>query len=118
MATILVVDDNRDIADAIGALLQQSGYDVSVVYDGREALSRAAIDPPDAVLLDIGIPSIDGIEVARQLRQTQGSSVRIVACTGYAQEAIREQLRDAPFDVSTSMTGSSGTFSLLWTKSA
>jgi len=54
MAMILVVDDNRDIAEALGALLQQSGYDVSVVYDGREALSRAAVDWPEAVLLDIG----------------------------------------------------------------
>jgi len=99
VATILVVDDNRDIADAIGALLKQCGYQVWVVYDGQEALSNAAVYLPEAVLLDIGILSIDGIEVARQLRKTQGNSVRIVACTGYAQEAIRDQLRDAPFDV-------------------
>ena len=98
MAKILIVDDNHDLADAIAALLAQCGHDVSVAYDGYEALSKASADAPQSVLLDIEMPSIDGVEVARRLREEYGSSVRIVACTAYPYATIQGRCRDAPFD--------------------
>ena len=97
MAKILVVDDNHDIADSIAALLGEYGYDVEVAYDGNDALLLAATEAPNAVLLDIGLPSMDGIEVARRLREKHGKRVRVVACTAYA-DTLGQRLRDAPFD--------------------
>lgn len=97
LAKILIVDDNRDIADSIAALLRDYGYDVEVAYDGNDALLLAAREAPNAVLLDIGLPSIDGIEVARRLREKHGERVRVVACTAYA-DTLSQRLRDAPFD--------------------
>ena len=98
MAKILIVDDYRNLADTIAALLAQRGYDAWVAYDGDEALTKAALDPPQAVLLDLGLPAIDGMEVARQLRQEYGDSVRIVACTGRPDAASQRRVREATFD--------------------
>lgn len=108
MPKILIVDDNRDFADSIAALLQIDGHDVSVAYDGSDALSLAASDTPNAVLLDIGLPSIDGIEVAHRLREAHGKRVRVVACTAYAKLLV-SQLRDAPFDAILTKPASIGT---------
>jgi CheY-like chemotaxis protein len=98
MAKILIVDDNHDIADSIATLLADCGFDVEVAYDGHDALSLATVAVPQAVLLDIGLPSLDGIEVARRLRELHGERIRLVAYTAYTDEFIQRRIRDAPFD--------------------
>jgi PAS domain S-box-containing protein len=96
---ILVVDDNRDAADSLGMLLELEGALVQVVYDGRSAVEAARATPPAAVLLDLGMPGMDGYEVARQLRSDEKlRGLRIVALTGWGQEADRERTRAAGFD--------------------
>jgi DNA-binding response OmpR family regulator len=98
MVKILIVDDDRNLADTFAELLLHRGYDVRVAYDVDEALTQAALEPPHAVLLDLDLPAIDGIEVARQLRQEYGDRVRIVACTGHSDAASQRRFREAPFD--------------------
>ena len=96
---ILIVDDNVDAAESLGMVLQAIGHDVRVVYDGETALRAALADPPQVVLLDIGLPRLDGYEVAKRLRQQVGlSHVVIVAVTGYGQASDRERSRGAGFD--------------------
>src|SRR5262244_2096546 len=88
---ILVVDDNADGADTLGMLLRQAGHDVRVVYGGSEALETAATMPPEVVLVDVGMPGMDGYETAQRLRQSLGPKVLLIAITGYAanrQEAL------------------------------
>jgi CheY-like chemotaxis protein/two-component sensor histidine kinase len=81
---ILVADDNSDGADTLGMLLRQAGHEVRVVYGGAEALEIAATMRPEVVLVDVGMPGMDGYETARRLRQTLGTKVLLVAITGYA----------------------------------
>ena len=96
---VLVVDDNVDSADSIAMLLQVSGHDVRVAYSGPDALETAAEYQPDIVLLDIGLPGIDGYEVARRLRShAQLEKVKLIAVTGYGQDADRLQSQEAGFD--------------------
>jgi PAS domain S-box-containing protein len=95
---ILVVDDNRDAADTLGLLLEADGAEVRVVYDGRAALAMAESFMPTSVLLDIGMPGMDGYEVARRLRQDERfAGVRIAALTGWGQDADRRQTRNRGF---------------------
>jgi PAS domain S-box-containing protein len=95
---ILVVDDNRDAADTLGLLLEADGAEVRVVYDGRAALAMAESFQPTSVLLDIGMPGMDGYEVARRLRQDERfATLRIVALTGWGQDADRRQTRNRGF---------------------
>ncbi len=95
---ILVVDDNRDAADTLGLLLEADGAEVRVVYDGRSALAMAENFLPSSVLLDIGMPLMDGYEVARRLRQDERfANMRIVALTGWGQDADRRQTRNRGF---------------------
>jgi len=94
-----VVDDNVDSADSIAVLLQVSGHEVRVSYSGQEALETAAEYQPDIVLLDIGLPGMDGYEVARRLREhPQLKEVKLIAVTGYGQDADRVQSKEAGFD--------------------
>ena len=95
---ILVVDDNRDAADTLGLLLEADGGEVRVVYDGRAALAMAEQFMPTSVLLDLGMPGMDGYEVARRLRQEERfAGLRIVALTGWGQDADRRQTRNRGF---------------------
>ena len=95
---ILVVDDNRDAADTLGLLLEGDGAEVRVVYDGRGALAMAESFLPTSVLLDLGMPGMDGYEVARRLRQDERfAALRIVALTGWGQDADRRQTRNRGF---------------------
>jgi PAS domain S-box-containing protein len=95
---ILVVDDNRDAADTLGLLLEADGAEVRVVYDGRSALAMAESFLPSSVLLDIGMPVMDGYEVARRLRQDERfAGMRIVALTGWGQDSDRRQTRNRGF---------------------
>jgi len=94
---ILVVDDNADAAESMALLLQQAGHHVSIAHDGPTALSIADRERPRVVLLDIGLPGMDGYEVCRELRKT-GHDAIIVALTGYGQEEDRQRSREAGFD--------------------
>jgi CheY-like chemotaxis protein/two-component sensor histidine kinase len=95
---ILVVDDNRDAADTLGLLLESDGAEVRVVYDGRAALAMAESFGPTSVLLDIGMPGMDGFEVARRLRQDERfATLRIVALTGWGKDTDRRQTHNRGF---------------------
>jgi CheY-like chemotaxis protein len=83
---VLVVDDSQDGADTLARLLRMEGHDVRAAADGPSALAAAAAFRPDVVLLDIGLPRMDGYEVAAQLRQLpEVRSALLVALTGYGQ---------------------------------
>jgi two-component system CheB/CheR fusion protein len=95
---ILIVDDNVDSADSLSVLLDLDGHEVATAYDGEQALERIVQFSPDVILLDIGLPRIDGYEVARRIRLAQGAQPVLVALTGYGQDsAIAETVR-AGFD--------------------
>jgi PAS domain S-box-containing protein len=96
---VLVVDDNLDAADSIRKILDLYGHQVRAAYDGRTALTVAEDFHPEVVVLDIGLPGMDGYEVARRLRSMPATrSARIVAVTGYGQEEDRQRSREAGFD--------------------
>ena len=96
---ILVVDDNRDAVEALAMMLKLGGNDVEIAYDGAAALATAQSFAPDAVVLDIGLPGIDGYEVARRLRaRPETAGALIVAVTGYGQKEDRARSRAAGFD--------------------
>ena len=96
---ILVVDDNVDAALTLEAVLRELGHEVDVAHDGASALRAARERPPEVVLLDINMPGMDGLEVARRLREQPGlQRVRVAAVTGLGQEADRRRSREAGFD--------------------
>jgi PAS domain S-box-containing protein len=96
---LLVVDDNIPYADSLGLLLRLSGYDVEVVYSGQAAIQAVSIFPPDVLLLDVGLPEMNGYEVARRLRRThKPESLRIVGVSGYGKPVDRQLAVDAGFD--------------------
>jgi PAS domain S-box-containing protein len=96
---ILVVDDNHDSADSLAMLLRLFGNDVRTAYDGRQGITIAAAYQPDLILLDLGLPGMNGIEVARQIRLSDtGRRPQIVALSGYGTEEDRRQTRQAGFD--------------------
>jgi signal transduction histidine kinase/CheY-like chemotaxis protein len=94
---VLVVDDNVDAADSLAALLQALGHEADVAYGSRQALDRASELRPQIVLLDIGLPEMDGYEVAKRLRVAHGA-IAIVALTGYGGASDIERARAAGFD--------------------
>ncbi|SMF97412.1 PAS domain S-box-containing protein [Methylomagnum ishizawai] len=96
---LLVVDDNRDAADSLALLLELLGIEVRVAYDGSAALALLAEFPPDVVLLDLGMPGMDGYEVARRIRgQPGGRDIALFALTGWGQAADRHRTRLGGFD--------------------
>jgi len=96
---ILVVDDNRDSADSIATLLQMSGHETFVVHDGIAAVEAAERLRPDVVLLDVGLPKLNGIDACRRMRShSWGKGMIIVALTGWGQEHDRRKTKDAGFD--------------------
>jgi CheY-like chemotaxis protein len=96
---VLVVDDNRDAADSLGILLKYLGADVHTVYDGPSTLDALRFFKPSVILLDLGMPGMDGLEVARRIRQTpEFKDVMLIALTGWGQERDREQSREAGFN--------------------
>ena len=96
---VLVVDDNMDAADMLVMMLQMSGHEVQAAYFGQTALEIAVEYQPDVVLLDIGLPDMDGYEVARHLRQQpQTKDVWLIAMTGYGQDSDRQRSQEAGFD--------------------
>jgi PAS domain S-box-containing protein len=98
-ARILLVEDNLDAAEALSELLRMWGHEVAVAHDGVSALETARQDRPDIVLLDIGLPGMDGYEVARGLRAVPGlAATSLIALTGYGQESDRQRSRLAGID--------------------
>ncbi len=96
---VLVVDDNRDAADSLGALLGCMGSEARIAYDGPGALDAVHHWQPEVVLLDLGMPGMDGYEVARRIRASwKDETIRLIALTGWGQQQDRERTREAGFD--------------------
>ena len=96
---VLIAEDNVDAAETLATLLRLYGHEVSVVHSGTGVIPQMQACSPEVVLLDIGLPSLDGYEVARLVRRQQGfENVPLIAMTGYGQEADRQQSRQAGFD--------------------
>jgi signal transduction histidine kinase len=97
---ILVADDNHDAAESVTLRLQLAGHQVRAVHDGVEALEVGKVFKPDIVLLDLGMPKMDGCEAARRIRLSSwGKSVTLIALTGWGQQQDRERTSDAGFDL-------------------
>jgi len=95
---VLVVDDNVDATESLEALLRLGGQQVSVAHDGHDALARATADRPDVVLLDIGLPGMNGYAVAAALRRQPDGGPALVAITGYGQDSDLRRAAEAGFD--------------------
>ena len=94
---VLVVDDNQDAADLIAEALRTVGFEVAVAHDGPSALEAAARLHPEVALLDIGLPLMDGYELARRLRQQEDGAIQLIAITGYGQDSDRARTRELGF---------------------
>ena len=96
---VLIVDDNLDSATTLSMLFELSGFEAESVHDGPSALRAAMEFRPDAVVLDIGLPGLDGYQVARHFRSSpELHGMVLIALTGYGQDADREHSRQAGFD--------------------
>lgn len=95
---VLVADDNRDGAESLALLLKLMGHEVDIAYDGLEAVERAAAFRPEIILLDIGMPGLDGYEAARRIRAQRQTGLTLVALTGWGQEKYRRLSEEAGFD--------------------
>jgi CheY-like chemotaxis protein len=95
---VLVVDDQPDLARGLARLLKSWGHEVDVAHDGPSALEAAQAHRPELVLLDVGLPGMDGFEVARLLRGPHAAGPRVVALTGYGREEDRRRSREAGFN--------------------
>ena len=96
---VLVVDDNRDSASTLASLLRMSGNEVDLAHDGEEAVNQAEQLRPDVVILDIGLPKLNGYEACRRIReQAWGRSMVLVALTGWGQQEDRQRALEAGFD--------------------
>jgi CheY-like chemotaxis protein len=93
---ILVVDDHRDSARSMAILLKLSGNDVRMAHDGVEAVETAQVFRPEVILMDVGMPQLDGYEATRQIReQPWGQTMTIIALTGWGQEGDKVHSREA-----------------------
>jgi PAS domain S-box-containing protein len=95
---LLVVDDNQDAADSLAMMLRMMGHETRTAYDGAEAIEAAAAFRPEVVLLDIGLPKMNGYDVARRMRQCWGDGLALVALTGWGQEEDKQRALEAGFD--------------------
>jgi CheY-like chemotaxis protein len=96
---VMVVDDNVDAAQMLATLVEAMGHEVAVEYGSRPALERALLEKPDVCLFDVGLPDLDGNELARRLRATLGDTqMCLVAVTGYGQDNDRDATAKAGFD--------------------
>lgn len=97
---ILIVEDNRDAARALSRLFTVWNQDVAAVHDGAAALAAVAANPPEIIFMDIGLPVMDGYEVARRIRRSEaGGHIFLVAVSGYGQPEDRKRALDAGFDM-------------------
>ena len=96
---VLVVDDSRDGAESLGMMLELSGHQVALAHDGLEAIERAEQFRPEVILMDVGMPRLNGLEATRRIRQEPwGKTVTIIALTGWGQDDDRVQSREAGCD--------------------
>ena len=96
---VLIVEDNRDAAESLAVLLDLRRYDCRVAYDGLAGLRAALDDPPDCLISDVGMPGLDGFELARRVRAEPAlSGVKLVALSAYAGEAHTRRAAEAGFD--------------------
>jgi CheY-like chemotaxis protein len=96
---VLVVDDNADAAGMLALLLRRAGHTVDVAYSGASAMAAARAHIPQVILLDIGMPRMNGLKVARQFREmSETQDSLIVAVTGHGREEDRERTKEAGFD--------------------
>ena len=96
---VLLVDDDVDTVQMYRALLESAGHVVAAAYDGTQALSIAASHPPDAAVLNISMPGMDGLELCRRLRSMPwGKDIVIIALSGWGRSRDRKAARDAGFD--------------------
>lgn len=96
---LLLIEDNADARDMVCIGLELLGQTVAAAANGEAGIQMALADPPDAVIVDIGLPGLNGYEVGRRLREALGDRTRLVAVTGYGQPDDRRRTRDAGFDV-------------------
>jgi CheY-like chemotaxis protein len=96
---VVVVDDSDDVRELLKDALVDGGHDVTTASDGPSGLASILAVVPELAVIDIGLPGLDGYEVARQARAQLGNRVLLVALTGYGQPADRERAKDAGFDV-------------------
>nr|WP_315392220.1 ATP-binding protein [uncultured Duganella sp.] len=100
IASIVIVDDNVDAAETLAAALEMLGYRTAVATTGHEALRAIGAAPPDAAILDIGLPDMNGYELARRIRSAPwGGQIALVAATGWGQDTDKQAARDAGFDL-------------------
>ena len=93
---VLVVDDNIDAAESLAKVLSLKGHSVAIAGGGQEAVNLARQERPDIILLDLGMPDMDGLTAARLIReQPGGAGIRIIALTGWGQERDRQRTREA-----------------------
>jgi PAS domain S-box-containing protein len=93
---VLVVDDNHDSADSMTMMLKLLGHEVALAYDGIEAVERAETFHPEIILMDVGMPKLNGLDAARRIReQSWGREITIIALTGWGQDSDRGQSKDA-----------------------
>ncbi len=96
---VLVVDDNQDAADSLAALLEIDGFDVRAVYEGMAAIAAVEQQQPDMIIMDLGMPGMDGYETARAIRQRPGAErILLLALTGWGQSDARRRTTEAGFD--------------------
>jgi CheY-like chemotaxis protein len=96
---IMVVDDNQDAANSLALYLKAIGYETMVAHDGNTAIELAARDQPAVIFLDIGMPGINGYEVAEYIRkQSWGKAIKLIAVTGWGQDEDRRKSTLAGFD--------------------
>jgi CheY-like chemotaxis protein len=96
--SILIVEDNADARDALRVLLELEGHAVEAVEEGQQALELARAKDPDIALVDIGLPGIDGYEIARRVRARDARRPVLIALTGYGQPEDRRRATEAGFD--------------------
>ncbi|MEP6850277.1 MAG: response regulator, partial [Acidobacteriota bacterium] len=97
---VLVVDDNADSAESLKLLLEIAGHEVFTAQDGIEAVEKAGAMRPEVILLDIGLPRLNGYEAAREIRQREwGKAMTLIAMTGWGQKEDRDRSKAAGFDL-------------------
>ncbi|MCE9533407.1 MAG: response regulator [Planctomycetes bacterium] len=96
--SLLVVEDSRDVAESLAFILQNCGYNVSIAYDGDQAVKMVDATPFQIVICDIGLPGRSGYEVASHIRRIRGKDPLVIAVSAYSSESVRENARIAGFD--------------------
>ncbi len=110
---VLVIEDEADACDSLRAMLELWGYEVEAAADGVRGVEKALSWRPDVVILDIGLPHLDGYEAARQVRDALGSHVLLVAWTGYDGRGDRRQAYETGFDYHIGKASDPNTLQLL-----